>query len=467
MRIYLFGPFQLDVEQLLLLHRGQPVPLGPKVVETLLALIEHPGEVLAKGALLERIWPEGYVEEANLAQNVYVLRKTLRSLAALDAIETVPRRGYRFIAAVQVVDRVAASPVPAPARRKPWAAMAAGGAFAILCSVLFVAFALAHRAAPVPSSGLSADGARVYEIGRYYWNLRSRQGVERSLDYFAQVVRTDPRDARGYAALADANATMGDYRYGSLPPREYFARAARYAKRALNLDPQSAEAHAALGLIDLDNNALSASIAQFQRSIALDGSYGPAHEWYGVALIEQGHLREAFAQLQVAGDLDPLSVSTSAWLGSAAYLDHRFTEAIAYSRQALDLAPQRTDLLTTIGEAYEAQGNLNAAIDAFRQYESSCANCRAEGSALLAHAYAIEHRLPAARAELAFAMQHAASVEPEDLAAAAAAVGDRSIAIDLLRHMRGRLLWIAIENDPRFDALRDDATFRQLAQTPA
>ncbi len=466
MRICEFGPLQLDVEQLLLSHRGIPVPLGPKVVETLLALIEHPGEVVAKSALLERIWPEGYVEEANLAQNIYVLRKTLRALAGLDAIETVPRRGYRFLLSVRTLDRAAAMPAPVRAR---WRAttLASVGAFVVLCSVLIVTLALAHRSAAAASSGLSANGARVYEIGRYYWNLRSRQGVERSLDYFAQVVRTDPRDARGYAALADANATMGDYHYGSLRPSDYFARATIYANRALALDSNSAEAHGALGLIDLDKNELNPSIDEFRRSIELDASYGPAHEWYGIALVEQGHLREAFSQLQIAGDLDPLSVSTSAWLGSAAYLDHHFNEAIAYSRQALDLAPQRIDLLTTIGEAYEAEGNFSRAIGAFRRYEDSCAHCRPEGSALLAHAYAVEHHLPQARAELAFAMEHASSVDPEDLAAAAVAIGDRSVALELLRRLRGRLDWIAVENDPRFDALRDDASFRQLAQAPA
>ncbi|MBV8197661.1 MAG: winged helix-turn-helix domain-containing protein, partial [Candidatus Eremiobacteraeota bacterium] len=64
MSFYLFGPFQLDAERLLLLDRAEPIALGPKVVETLLALVERPGEVFAKGALLERIWPEGYVDEA-------------------------------------------------------------------------------------------------------------------------------------------------------------------------------------------------------------------------------------------------------------------------------------------------------------------------------------------------------------------------------------------------------------------
>ena len=79
MSLYQFGPFQLDAERLLLLDRGEPIAIGPKVVETLLALLEHPGELFAKNALLERIWPEGYVDEANLSQNIYVLRNTHRS----------------------------------------------------------------------------------------------------------------------------------------------------------------------------------------------------------------------------------------------------------------------------------------------------------------------------------------------------------------------------------------------------
>jgi DNA-binding winged helix-turn-helix (wHTH) protein/Flp pilus assembly protein TadD len=461
MSIYEFGSFRLDVERLLLFHRSEAVPLGPKVVETLLALVEHPGEVLPKNELIERIWPEGYVEEANLAQNIYVLRKTLRALASLDAIETVPRRGYRFTVPVRQCERVPAA--VAPSRRPRWAAAIAGVAtFIVLCSVVLVTFAATHRAGNV---GLSADGARLYEIGRYYWNQRTRAGVERSLDYFAEVIRTDPRDARGYAALADANAIMGDYKYGEQKPHVYFARARSYARLALTLDPNSAEAHAALGLIAMDGHDLAEAITELQHAIALDPAYGPAHEWYGIALYQQGDLRAAFAQLQIAGDLDPLSVSTSAWLSSAAYLDRHFNEAIAYSRQALDLAPEHTDVLTTIGEAYEAEGNFSRAIDAYKQFALTCKmHCTAEGAALLAHAYAKEHRMPEARAQLAFAMQHASEVEPTDLAAAAAAVGDRSIALGLLRRMHNHLAWISIENDTRFDTLRGDAGFRELTQ---
>ncbi|MDE2481317.1 MAG: winged helix-turn-helix domain-containing protein [bacterium] len=478
MSLYEFGPFQLDVERLLLLHEGAPVALGPKVVETLLALVEHPGEVLAKGALLDRIWPEGFVEEANLAQNIYVLRKTLRTTWGVDAIETVPRRGYRFVADVRRVERAplaeaplvlevpVANPAPAIARARPRYRWAFAAASVAIVALGFILTAAAHRAPA--ASRLSANGARIYQIGRYYWNLRTRVGVEKSLAYFAQVIDTDPHDARGYAALAEANAIMGDYRYGSQAPTVYFSRARGYAEKALAIDPDSAEAHASLGLIALDTRDEDRAVDELERSLQLDPSYGPAHEWYGVALLYKGRANEAFHQLQTAANLDPLSVSTTAWLGSAAYLDHRFNEAIAYSRQTLDLEPQRTDVLATIGEAYEAEGNFSRAIDAFKKYGGSSGENRAEAAALLAHVYAVQHRTAEARAQLAYASAHARDVDPTDLAAAAAAVGDRNVALGILRRLKGRLAWLALENDPRFAQLREDAAFRQLAvQQPA
>ena len=114
-----FGPFELDVERLVLSASGTQLALGPKVVETLLALAERPGEIMAKKELLARIWPEGFIEEASLSQNVYVLRKSMRAYWSGEVIETLPRRGYRFVApleapAVAAATQSVAAPQPAP-----------------------------------------------------------------------------------------------------------------------------------------------------------------------------------------------------------------------------------------------------------------------------------------------------------------------------------------------------------------
>ena len=93
-RSYEFGPFRLDAEQRLLFRDGRPVPLAPKVAETLLVLVESGGSLVTKDELMRRLWPDTFVEESNLTQNIFTLRKALTESSIY--IETVPRRGYRF-----------------------------------------------------------------------------------------------------------------------------------------------------------------------------------------------------------------------------------------------------------------------------------------------------------------------------------------------------------------------------------
>ena len=101
---YEFGPFHIDREKRLLLRDGKPVSLVPKSFDMLLALVQHRGEVLEKDRLLKMLWPDSIVEEANLPQNISALRKALgEGPSERRYIETVPRRGYRFLASVREV----------------------------------------------------------------------------------------------------------------------------------------------------------------------------------------------------------------------------------------------------------------------------------------------------------------------------------------------------------------------------
>src|SRR5437870_4509621 len=95
--IYEFEHFQLDPTERLLLRDGRPVPLAPKVFDTLVALIENAGRLVEKEALISRLWPDTFVEEATLARNISDLRKVLgESTEGQKFIETVPKSGYRF-----------------------------------------------------------------------------------------------------------------------------------------------------------------------------------------------------------------------------------------------------------------------------------------------------------------------------------------------------------------------------------
>ena len=96
-----FGPFLIDVGERMLQRDGEPVPLTPKAFDVLVALLERPGQLISKEELLQKVWPETFVEESNLAYNVFALRKALGDTAENSRyIETVPKKGYRFRATV-------------------------------------------------------------------------------------------------------------------------------------------------------------------------------------------------------------------------------------------------------------------------------------------------------------------------------------------------------------------------------
>ena len=101
---YCFGPFRLDPRECLLVLDGKPVPLAPKAFEVLLVLVENAGHLVDKDDLMKRLWPGTFVEEANVAKHVSLLRRILSEATnGREYIETVPKRGYRFVAEVREV----------------------------------------------------------------------------------------------------------------------------------------------------------------------------------------------------------------------------------------------------------------------------------------------------------------------------------------------------------------------------
>ena len=107
--LYEFGPYRLVPSERLLLKAGEPVALTPKAFATLVALVRRAGHVADKDELLKEVWPDSFVEESNLAQNVFALRRALgEGETGKPYIETVPKRGYRFLASVRIVKDTAA-----------------------------------------------------------------------------------------------------------------------------------------------------------------------------------------------------------------------------------------------------------------------------------------------------------------------------------------------------------------------
>src|SRR5437588_6328933 len=127
-RFYEFGRFRIDPDERLLWREGEMVSLPPKVFATLLTLVENAPRIVEKNELLKTVWPDTFVEESNLSQNIFSLRKVLGDP---DCIENVPKRGYRFVVSVRLTGSEPAveGPPPRSASRRAWLA---GAALALL-----------------------------------------------------------------------------------------------------------------------------------------------------------------------------------------------------------------------------------------------------------------------------------------------------------------------------------------------
>ncbi len=458
-RVYFLGTLRLDAQRLTLSSGGGLLSPGPKAVATLLALIERAGEVVSKDEILERVWPDRVVEEGNVAQNVYVLRSLLRRHGMGSAIVTVARRGYRFAGPVRQSEE----------RRTGRMRYAAAFAAAAMLSALTLAspsdFQRRAHEPPVHSGGLSAAGARFYALGRYYWNLRTRSALQRGIHYFKEVIVSDRRDARGYAALAESYALMGDYGYGPLSQRRWYAAARAEAAQALQMDRFSAEGHAAMGFASDVSGYRAKAAAEYRKAIALDPTLASAHLWYGTLLLRSGSLKKALTQLRLAAALDPVSVAASAWLSEAAYYSRRYDEAIALARQTLELSPQRPDVNVSMGLAFEASGRYRDAILAFDRYARSDPRDRGEAAALSAYALALAKRPAEAIAELRKARNTPGMAAPEDIAVALVAMGRRSEALRVLQAAGRKRLDPVLAFDARMDAVRGDPAFRAYVRT--
>jgi DNA-binding winged helix-turn-helix (wHTH) protein len=118
-RFYQFGPFRLDASNRVLLREGDVVPLSSVVVETLRVLVANRGNPVTKEELLKAVWPDTFVEESNLTHNISVLRKALGEEPGEQRfIQTIPKRGYRFVAAVSEVGDMPSGESLAPGDRR-------------------------------------------------------------------------------------------------------------------------------------------------------------------------------------------------------------------------------------------------------------------------------------------------------------------------------------------------------------
>jgi len=331
---YVFGPFRLNARDRILEREGVRVVLTPKVVDTLFVLVENADRMVMKEELMKAVWPDVTVVESGLTRNISVLRKALEEgMPDESYIETIPRRGYRFVAPVteERAEQAAeqeAEPVP---RRRSWRGWAVAAAVVVAAGLAVVLWIRPGR----PSGPRKVEpGIRIGEFLLYQW--APEQSV-RAAEQFEQEISVNPNSAAAHAGLSIALLQMAAFGLKPLPM--VAARADAEAKRALELDSKLHSAHYADALSKLHNWRLEESETSFAKALKLEPASVQTRLGYTHLKFAKSEISEAIRLLEEAIRLDPVSPLLGARYCQAFYYARDFHRAEAECRKVLDRQP--------------------------------------------------------------------------------------------------------------------------------
>jgi len=324
---------------------------------------------------------------------------------------------------------------------------------------------------PEPGAGKArARNIEVYDLylrGRFHFNKRTREGLDKAIQIFEQVIERDPEFAPAYSGLADALSLQVDFGMGPLQPNEAMPRAKAAALRAIELDPTLAEAHTSLGSITgLHEWRWAEAERHYRRAIELNPGYVMAHHWYASDfLMLLGRFDEAFREMDIAVRLDPLSAALNENVAHLLLIARRYDEALEKQLELQELDPYYYKCYTGMGRIYIQQGLYPQAIEMLLKGRSLAGDVPFILGAL-GQAYALDGREPEARATLARLDELACEryVPSSTFAVVHCGLGERDRALDWLERgcRRAEVTLPALGVHPVYDPLRGDPRFTAI-----
>jgi TolB-like protein/Flp pilus assembly protein TadD len=319
-----------------------------------------------------------------------------------------------------------------------------------------------------PAHQVNPQAYEAYLQGRFEWNLRTTSSLNAAISYFQQAIGFDASYAPSYAGLADCYGLLGTAPYTALRPSEAFLKAKANAHKALELDPDLAEAHVSLGYSALvyDWNFPEAE-REFSRALALRPDYATAHQYYAYYLTAMGDVNQAITERKRALSIEPKSPLLNTALGEAYYEARQFGVSIGPNQQALSIDPRYAVAIINIGRAFEQMGKFPEAQQA---YQSILAFAPTDPCllSLLGHLYAVTGQQEQAREILSRLRDLSRSQYVPSLYVALIYIGlgdkDQAFALlDKAYEERCDFL-VYLPTDPMADPLRSDPRFKALLQ---
>lgn len=312
----------------------------------------------------------------------------------------------------------------------------------------------------------NVEAYQAYLKGRYFWNKRSRDDLDKTIEHFEQAIKISPDYALAYTGLADVYSTLAFISRTAARREEHYQRARKAAAKAIEIDENLAEAQASMGFILRSSDwGWVESEKALKRAIELNPNYPTAHQYYALLLATVGRIDEAVAEVSTAQRLDPLSLAINADMALIYIFARRPEQAIEVVTRALEMDRQFTRLQRISMFAHLQAARLDEAIREAQStpaegpesiYQMSIAGCAYAAGGRRDNAVQMVEKLLTLTDQYSPALVQAAAV--------CSVLGDKDRAFELLEKAvdvrDDRLLWIKV--DPRFDKLRADARYDRL-----
>lgn len=307
------------------------------------------------------------------------------------------------------------------------------------------------------------EAYQAYLRGRHFWNQRTEESLNKSIEYFQQATQKDPGYALAYTGLADAYITLGYL----VRPADAFPKAEENALKALQLDDTLAEAHSSLGRVkQIYYLNWTEAEKEHIRAIELNAECATAHLWYADYLIYTGRVDEGFAEVRAAQNLDPLSLIVNANYSIYLYQTRQYDLAIEQCRKTLEIEPRLPAAHFVLAESYHHKRIYDKAIDEYKRAISLGSGPRALGA--LGGAYAESGDKSSARRLLEQLLESSKQryIPATAIADVYVGLGDKDRAFKWLeRGYEERSPWMySLKLRPGLESLRSDPRFTSLLQ---
>ena len=408
---YRFGEFTLDVDQKVLMREGRPLLLAPKVVETLLTLVQNSGRIIEKEELMTRLWPDTFVEESNLTYTIVQLRKTLGDDARHPRyIETIPRRGYRFMVEVEEERPIASIAVLpfldlSPERDQDY--FCEGLADELINNL--ASLPNLHVASRTSSFRFKSQSLDIRDVGRQLnvntvlegsvkkasgnfritaqlvnaadgyqlWSGKYDRGLEDIFAVQEDIAQSTVR-ALQVVLTSDEQRALQKVRTTAIEAYDYYLRghqlfhnmrrrslesAKQMYLKAIAIDDQFGPAYAGVAdcssFLYMDWGGLASDLADADRASAnaveIDPGLAQGHASRGIFLALSGRYPEAETEFETALQLNRKLYEANYYYARACFSQGKLDQAASLLEQAAAVRPDSIDALSILGGIYRGQ----------------------------------------------------------------------------------------------------------------